>query len=226
MLVKDQMTSNPICGHPDMSIEEIQAIMRRNNFRHLPIVDEHKNLVGLVTQRSLAGTIQADQQTLSSYEIKYILAKVRARDIMVKDVIMTTEDTAIEEAARIMADKKLGCLPVMRDGKLVGIITDNDLFAVMVNLLGARRAGTRITVLHPDRPGEIARLTKAIADKGGNLSVAVTFPTADPSIWTSVFKVANVPEETLVETIKTLPDIRITDVRSLEIARSVNTLPT
>ena len=215
MLVKDQMTSNPICGHADMSIEEIQAIMRRSNFRHLPIVGEDKHLVGLVTQRSLAGTIQADQQTLSSYEIKYILAKVRARDIMIKDVITTTEDTAIEEAARIMADKKLGCLPVMRDGRLVGIITDNDLFAIMVNLLGARRPGTRITVLHPDRPGEIARLTKAIADKGGNLSVAVTWPTADPSVWSSVFKVARISEETVVETLGKLPDIRITDVRNV-----------
>jgi acetoin utilization protein AcuB len=83
----------------------------------------------------------------------------------------------------------------------------------MVNLLGARRAGTRITVLQPDRPGEIARLTKAIADQGGNLSVAVTYPTPDPSTWCSVFKVTNVPEETLVKMINSLPDIRITDVR-------------
>jgi acetoin utilization protein AcuB len=209
------MTPNPIWGRPDMSVEEVQALMRRHNFRHLPIVDERKRLVGLVTQRSLAGTIQADQQSLSSHEIKYILAKVRARDVMVKNVITTTENTAIEEAARIMADKKLGCLPVMRDGELVGIITDNDLFAVMVNLLGARRTGIRITVTQPDRPGEIARLTKAIADQGGNLSVAVTFPTADPSLWTSVFKVTNVPEATLVETIRNLPDIRVVDVRQV-----------
>ena len=215
MLVKDQMTPNPICGHLDMSVEAVREIMNTNNFRHLPIVDEQKNLVGLITQRSLAGTIQADQHSLSQYEVRYILAKVKVRDIMVKDVTTISEDTAIEEAARIMADKKIGCLPVTRDCKPVGIITDNDLFAIMVNLLGARRAGTRITVLHPDRPGEIARLTKAIADKGGNLSVAVTWPTADPSIWSSVFKVANIPEEILVETLKSLPDIRIQDVRKV-----------
>lgn len=215
MLVKDQMTPNPICGHPDMSVEEARAMMGKHGFRHLPIVDENKNLVGLVTQRSLAGTIQADLQALSQYEIKYILAKVRARDIMVKDVITTGEDTAIEEAARIMADKKIGCMPVMRDDKLVGIITDNDLFAVMVNLLGARRVGTRITVLQPDRAGEVARLTKAIADKGGYLSVFVTYPTANPSTWASVFKVTNVPEEVLVETIGNLPEVDIKDVRKV-----------
>ena len=213
MLVKDQMTPNPICGRPDMSVEEAEEIMLKNNFRHLPIVDEQKNLVGLVTRASLAGVVQADQRTLSQYELKYLLAKVRVRDVMVTRVITISEDTPIEEAARIMADRKISCLPVTRDGKPVGIITDNDLFASMVNLLGARRAGTRITVLQPDRPGEIARLTKAIADLGGNLSVAVTYPTADPSTWCSVFKVTNVPEETLVKTIKSLPDIRITDVR-------------
>jgi acetoin utilization protein AcuB len=198
-----------------MSVEEAQAIMNQNNFRHLPIVDEQKNLVGVITQRSLAGTVQADQHTLSQYEIKYILAKVKVRDIMVTDVITISEDTAIEEAARIMADKKIGCLPVTRDGKPVGIITDNDLFAIMVTLLGARRAGTRVTVLQPDRAGEVARLTKAITEKGGYLSVFVTYPTADPSTWSSVFKVTNVPEETLVETISNLPDIRITDVRKV-----------
>jgi acetoin utilization protein AcuB len=88
-----------------MSVEEAQAIMNQNNFRHLPIVDEQKNLVGVITQRSLAGTVQADQHTLSQYEIKYILAKVKVRDIMVTDVITISEDTAIEEAARIMGDK-------------------------------------------------------------------------------------------------------------------------
>jgi len=213
MLVKDQMTPNPIYGRPDMSVEEAQAIMRKNNFRHLPVVDEQTNLVGLITQRSLAGTIQADQQALSQYEIKYLLAKVKVRDIMVRDVITISEDTAIEEAARIMADKKIGCLPVTRNGRPVGIITDNDLFAVMVNLLGARRTGTRVTVWQPDRAGEVARLTKAIAEKGGYLSVFVTYPTADLSTWASVFKVTNVPEEMLVETISNLPDIRIKDVR-------------
>ena len=215
MLIKDQMTPNPICGRPDMSVGEAEEIMRTNNFRHLPIVDEQKSLVGLVTRASLAGVVQADQRTLSQYELKYLMAKVRVRDVMVTRVITISEDTPVEEAARIMADRKISCLPVTRDGKPVGIITDNDLFAIMVNLLGARRAGTRITVLHPDRPGEIARLTKAIADQGGNLSVAVTYPTPDPSVWCSVFKVTNVPEETLVETIKKLPDIRITDVRKV-----------
>jgi acetoin utilization protein AcuB len=114
-----------------------------------------------------------------------------------------------------MADKKLGCLPVMRDGELVGIISDNDLFNIMVGLLGARRSGLRVTVHQPDRAGEVARLSRAIAEKGGYLSVFVTYPTADPDTWASVAKVTNVPEETLLETIGNMPDVRIQDVRKV-----------
>ncbi len=213
MLVRDVMTSNPMCGHPDMPVEEVRKLMKENGFRHLPIVDEQKNLVGLVTQGSLAGTIQADHQMLSQHEVKYILAKVKARDIMITNMITTTEDTPIEEAARVMSDRKISCLPVTRDSKPVGIVTDSDVFALMSTLLGARRAGTRVTVLMADRAGQAARLTKAIADKGGYLSVFVAYPTADPSTWAFVCKVTNVDDETLVETLKGLPEVEVKDVR-------------
>ena len=103
----------------------------------------------------------------------------------------------------------------MRNGALVGIISDNDLFTTMVGLLGARREGVRVTVLQPDRAGEVARISKAIVEKGGYLSVFVTYPTADPDIWSSVFKVTNLPKETLVEALDNLPDIRIQDMRKL-----------
>jgi hypothetical protein len=83
----------------------------------------------------------------------------------------------------------------------------------MVNLLGARRGGVRVTVLQPDRAGEVARISSAISQKGGYLSVFVTYPTADPTTWASVLKVTNLPEQTIVETLNTLPDIRVQDIR-------------
>ena len=132
---------------------------------------------------------------------------------MVKDVITIDENVAIEEAARLMADRKIGCLPVMREGRLIGIISDHDLFKAMVNLLGARRAGLRVTVLQPDRAGEVARISRAIAETGGYLSVFVTYPTSDPAVWSSVVKVTNVPENVLVETLGRLPELRVLDVR-------------
>jgi acetoin utilization protein AcuB len=148
--------------------------------------------------------------------VNYVLAKVKAHNVMVKDVITVSEDTSVEEAARIMADNRIGCLPVTKDGDLVGIISDNDLFNIMVNLLGARRGGVRVTVEQPDRAGEVARLSNAIAAEGGYLSVFVTYPTADPKVWASVVKVTNLPEESLVTTLGGLPDVQIRDVRKVE----------
>jgi acetoin utilization protein AcuB len=215
MLVKDQMTPDPICGFPDMPVTEAQKRMQEHNIRHLPILDKDEKLVGLVTQRSLMNAVPPDLGKFSPFVVNYVLAKLKVHNIMVKDVVTIGQDTPFEEAARIMADKKIGCLPVMRGEQLVGIISDNDLFNIMVGLLGARRGGVRITVHQPDRAGEVARLTRVVAEQGGYLSVFVTYPTADTSVWASVLKVTNVPEETLVAVLNNLEDIKVIDVRKI-----------
>jgi acetoin utilization protein AcuB len=198
-----------------MPVTKAQQLMQENSIRHLPILDDDGKLVGLITQRALMNAVPADLSKFSPFVVNYVLAKLKARNIMVKDVITITEETAFEEAARIMADKKIGCLPVMRNDELVGIISDNDLFNTMVGLLGARREGVRVTVHQPDRAGEVARLTRAIDERGGYLSVFVTYPTADPDVWASVVKVVNVPKETLLDTLGNLPEIKVTDVREV-----------
>ena len=215
MLVKDQMTPDPICGHPEMPVTEAQELMQKHNIRHLPIWDADKKLVGLVTQRTLMNAVPSDLSKFRPFVVNYVLAKLKARNIMVKDVIIISEDTALEEAARVMSDKRIGCLPVMRGDELVGIISDSDLFTIMVGLLGARRAGVRVIVHQPDRAGEVARISRAIADQGGYLTVFVTYPTADPGVWASVLKVTNLSEETLVHTLGDLPQIDVKDVREV-----------
>jgi len=215
MFVRDRMTPNPLFGQPDMPVTDAQARMRENKIRHLPILDAEKNLVGLVTQRSLMRALPSDVSHFSRFEISYVLGKIKVRDVMVRDVVTIDEETPIEEAARVMADNKIGCLPVIREGQLVGIITDNDLFTVMVDLLGARRSGVRMTVLQPDRPGEMARLTTAIAKEGGNLSACVTYPSPDPILWASVFKVRDISPGALVRVIGKLESVEIQDVREV-----------
>jgi acetoin utilization protein AcuB len=213
MLVKDLMTSNLVYGHPEMPVAEAQELLQQHQIRHLPILDAERKLVGLITERSLVHAIPAAGKNVSPFIANYVLAKIKTRQIMVHDVVTTDENTAIEDAARIMADKKIGCLPVMREGQLVGIISDHDLFKAMVNLLGARRQGLRLTVLQPDRAGEVARISRAIAEIGGYLSVFVTYPTSNPAVWASVVKVTNVPKEVLINTLRQLPEIRVQDVR-------------
>jgi acetoin utilization protein AcuB len=200
-----------------MPVTEAQALMRKSKVRHLPIVDQAGQLVGLVTQRSLLKALPSDVSNFSRFEVSYVLARIRVRDVMAADVVTIDEDTAIEEAARIMADQHLGCLPVTREDNLVGIITDNDLFALMVDLLGARRAGVRVTVLQPDRPGEVARISSAIAGQGGYLAAYVTYPTRDPATWASVLKVTNLSGERTVEILEGLRELQVKDVRETSI---------
>jgi len=216
MFVKDRMTPDPICGHPDMPVTEAQELMIEKGFRHLPILDETEKLVGLITRRSLLSALPSDISNFSRFEITYTLAKIKAKTVMVKEVTTIHPDTPIEIAARVMADERIGCLPVLADDRLVGIITDNDLFNIMVSLLGARQPGTRITVLQPDRTGEMARLTNAIAEAGGYLSVCVGYYPQDiPDHWISVCKVQNISDQELLDTVNELAETSVQDIRQL-----------
>lgn len=216
MLVRDRMTPDPTCGYPDMPVTEAQSLMRDEGVRHLPIVDDKEKLVGLITQRSLLSALPSDVSNFSRFEISYTLAKIKVDTVMVKDVITIEEDIPIETAARVMADYKIGCLPVMDGKDLVGIITDSDLFNTMVSLLGSRRKGTRVTVLQPDRVGEVARLTNAIAEKGGYLSVCVGYYPEDiTDSWVSVCKVLNLDRDQLQEVINQLEGTKVLDIREI-----------
>ena len=213
MLVKDRMTPNPICGTLEMSVTDIQELMREKKFRHLPILAEDGNLVGLVTQRSLLRALPSDVSGFSRFEISYLLSKVKAKDVMQRDILTIDEDMAVEEAARIMADRKIGCLPVCSGEKMVGIITDNDLFGIMVDLMGARRPGIRLTITQPDRAGAVARLTSAIAKDGGFMSVFLGYPGDEPNTWNSICKVRNLSTDKLKKIINELVDTNLLDIR-------------
>jgi acetoin utilization protein AcuB len=213
MLVKDRMTPNPICGSPDMSVTKVQELMREKKFRHMPIINESGGLIGLVTERSLLRALPSDISGFSRFEIEYLLAKTKSKDVMKVDVKTIDEDLSIEAAARIMSDEKIGCLPVCDGEKLVGIITDHDLFGIMVDLMGARRQGVRMTVIMADRAGMIAKLTTAIAKDGGYMTVFWGYPGPETQTWISVAKVTNLNIEKLEEIISELEDTRLLDIR-------------
>ena len=217
MFVKDRMTPSPTTGFPDMSVTDAQELMKSKGFRHLPILNEDGKLIGLITKGSLASALPADTSALSRFEVSYVLAKIKVHSVMVEDIITATPDTPIEIAARMMADNLIGCLPVLDGEELVGIITDRDLFFTMVSLLGARSSGIRVTVLQPDRAGEVARMTTAIAKAGGYLSVSVGYYPPDlPEHWISVYKVQNISEEKLTEVINNLGEAKIIDIRQFQ----------
>jgi acetoin utilization protein AcuB len=214
------MTSQPLTVvTSDTPIIEAQRLMQDHNIRHMPVVTEKENLVGLLTRETVLQAVPWSAASLSTLETQYILSKVTASKVMVRNVITVSEDVAVEEAARIMVDHKIGCLPVLRSGALVGIITDIDLLSTTMEMLGARRPGLRLSVMVPYRVGEIARLSTAISGIGGNMTAFGTWesdvdPTTGlPQKMGIVLRVERVPREQLVTTVKKLADIELSDVR-------------
>jgi acetoin utilization protein AcuB len=187
--------------------------MQEQGVRHLPVVDKAGKMVGLVTEDDLLKAGPSQATLLSVWEIHSLLMRVKVKDVMVKDVITTTEDTAIEEAAHQLLDHKIGCLPVMREGKLVGIITESDLFRTFMELFAARQKGLRVTMEVPDREGELALVSQAVAGQGGNIVACGAFLAEDPGKAGLVLKVRNVDREILEDTLSSIEGSRILDVR-------------
>jgi len=217
VFVKDRMTPQPlVVVTPETPIIEAQRMMQDHNIRHLPVVAEHQNLVGLLTRETMLQAVPWSAASLSTLETQYILSKVTASKVMIHDVITVTEDTPVEEAARIMVDHKIGCLPVLRAGALVGIITDIDLLSTTMEMLGARQSGIRLSVTVPNRVGEMARLSGAIADIGGNLNAFGTWEGEQaPNRLGVVLKVSGVSKQQLLTTLQELSDIEILDARDV-----------
>ena len=155
MLVGNRMSHPVITVQPELPIQEALFRMRRENVRRFPVVDKRGHLVGIVSEMDLLEASPSDVSSLSVHELTYLLHKITVDEIMTKNVITVDEDTPIEEAARIMVDKKIGGLPVLSKGKVVGIITETDLFKVSFRVLGSHERGVGFPVLVPNQPGEL-----------------------------------------------------------------------
>lgn len=211
MLVGERM-SHPVITIPsDMPIVDALNLMRREGIRRTPVVKEGK-LVGIVSDKDLLNASPSPATSLSVWEMNYLLSKVRVKDVMTKNVITVEEDTPLEEAARIMADNKIGGVPVMRGDRVVGIITETDLFKIFLELMGAREMGVRVTALMHEERGQLARLTQAIAAAGGNFVAFGQFQGEDPSNRLITFKVDQVDLETVREITEPLVE-KMVDIR-------------
>jgi acetoin utilization protein AcuB len=132
--VRDWMTANPITISPRTTLPEAHQIMKEKRIRRLPVVDENGRLVGIVTLGDVREASPSDATSLSIFELNYILARLTVDKIMTRKVITVTPDTPIYETARLMLEHKIGGLPVVEDGRVVGIITESDIFKMVVRL--------------------------------------------------------------------------------------------
>ena len=212
MLVGKRMTHNPITITPDVPIAEALEWMRRENVRRFPVVDKTDQLVGIITRSDLLHAAPSSVTSLDVWEVTYLLSQVKVKEVMTKDVITVTEECPLEEAARIMSDNKIGGLPVMRDGLVVGIITESDIFRVFLEVFGARERGVRMTALAPNFKGSLAQISTEITKRGGNIQALSVFLGDDPSNWGCMLKVAEMSKDELVEAVGPLV-LEILDVR-------------
>jgi acetoin utilization protein AcuB len=214
MLVRERMSHSPVTIGADTPITEALKVMRQNSVRRLPVLDPEGRLLGIVSEKDLLYASPSSASSLSIYEMHYMLSQLKVTEVMSSDVITISPDIPLEEAARIMADNKIGGLPVVQGDRLVGIITETDIFKVFLEMLGARDTGLRITLEIPERKGEIARITTAIAQLGGNILALGSFLGDDPSTALVTVKVEDVPPPELEGAMRDL-DLKIVDIRQV-----------
>jgi acetoin utilization protein AcuB len=208
------MSSPVVTIGPEIPIQEALKLMQEKRIRRFPVVDERGKLVGLVSEKDLLNASPSGATSLSVWELNYLLSKIQTADIMTKDVVTISKDTPLEEAARIMADNKIGSLPVVEDGTVLGIVTETDLFKIFLELLGARHAGVRVTALVPDVPGELAALTSALRDAGGNIIALGTFLGESANTRTITVKVEGIELQRLKSALEPVVE-RIDDIREV-----------
>ena len=204
MLVRDVMTADPITIRPQGDPRAALGLCKSAHIRRLPVLDGEGRVVGIVTrgmlERFLATapppTIQARQHGITQ--------------VMVSPVITVSSDDPMEEAARLMVAHQIGSLPVLEDGRLVGIVTETDIFKEFVEILGGQTAALRMTVVVPDVPGSLARLATAVAGLGGNIRSAIILPCEDSGCRAVTLWIDGSSREALTGAVAGIEGVRLT----------------
>ena len=213
MIVSKIMTRNPVFTHPELSLTEARSLMDREHIGHIPVLNKNNELAGLITREDLLKAGPSPATSLDMYEISYLLSKLTVEKAMVRNVITVQENEVIEEAARIMADRSIGCLPVMNGPVLVGIVTDTDIFHFFVNAFGARHQGVRVTINFKEKPGQLAAFAGLIAEKGGNIAAFVTSEGDDVAHRRATLKITGLGRAVVEAAVQALDGAEIEDIR-------------
>ena len=218
MLVKDCMTRHPIMISASTKASEAQQIMADNHIRHLPVATDGKRLNGLITRARL--TLKPDVfGSLNMWEITRQLATLTVKDIMVrhKDVVTIQADRTIERAAQIMADKKVGCLPVIdKDNAIVGIISEVDVLRSYQEMMGLPAPGLRVTVRMPNKKGEFTKLMKVLGDNDWGVMGIGTYPThRQEGFYDVVLKIPEVSADDVRTAFSQIEDQEVVDIRDV-----------
>jgi acetoin utilization protein AcuB len=174
MLVEKWMTKTPVTVNEGDSLATAIRLLKDKKIRRLPVLKEGK-LVGIVSDRDLKEASPSRATSLDIWELHFLLEKLTVGEVMTKKVITITPETTIERAALVMMEKKIGGLPVLNaEKRLVGILTEDDVFRALVEVTGIQKGKTRISLLIPDRPGSIKDVADICREKGGRIVSILT----------------------------------------------------
>jgi acetoin utilization protein AcuB len=198
MLVKGWMTSDVMTIDEDTSMMKASQIMKENNVRRLPVMHKGK-LVGMVTDRDIKEASPSKATTLDVHELYYLLSELKVKDIMSKNIISIGPEDTVEKAAVIMLEHRISGLPVVNEkGKLVGIITQGDIFKVLVSLTGVYRGGIQFAFNLEDRPGSIKEVGDMIRKHGGRMvSILTSYDMCDEGCRHVYIRIKDMPEDKL-----------------------------
>lgn len=174
--MREKIQRNPVTISPEASFYEARNLIHEKGVRHVPVVDKNNMLVGIVTDRDIRQAAPSDATLLSVQELNYLLGKLKVSSFMTpKDKLITINpDTIIEEAVQLMHDNKIGCLPVVEQGKLYGIFTETDALDHLVDIFGLKQKGTRLTLALEDKPGTMLGILDVFKKHNVNIISIVT----------------------------------------------------
>ena len=176
MRVRHIMSSPVVSVTTGTPVPEAAKLMKEKNIRRFLVIDAGK-LQGIITKDRLLRASPSTATTLSLYEARHLLRRLTVKDVMRRDVVTVSPDTTIEGAVALAQAKKVGCLPVVDAGRVVGILTTNDFFYLVLNpLLGIGEKGARLIVLHCDTPQKIAAAAQCVGDNGHQVLNAAYLP--------------------------------------------------
>ncbi len=214
MIIERRMTRNPVTATPDMSVADASALMKREKVHRLPVLDKEHRLVGIISEKDILYASPSPVSTLSIHEMAYLLSQLTVKKLMTRDVVTISKDTTVEEAARLMVDQDLSSLPVLENGKLIGIVSKSDLFKILLELFGARHYGIRMSFLVEDKPGAIAAISNELSKHGVDIIAFGTFMGTDSTNAVCTIKMQGITIADAVATVKPLV-MEIMDVREV-----------
>jgi len=176
MLVRDIMQAHPLSATLETRLPHLLRLLQRRGFRHVPVVDAGK-LVGIVSDRDIKQSMISAASMAEGRERERLLDELTAGQIMAREVVTIGPMFGVEEAARLMATRKISALPVTEEDRLVGIVTETDVLQLFVRAMGVLEPSSRLDVILRDPATGVGEIVRTVEETGSRIASVMTLST-------------------------------------------------